>query len=69
MLKLNLKILKVSVSDLNQLYIQLTPNNSSPRFNSNQNQFPLDFLHTFTVILPTVTRTLDDSNLLLTRSN
>ena len=37
--------------------------------NSNQNRFPLDFLHTFTVILPSVTRTLDNSNLPLTRSN
>ena len=37
--------------------------------NLNQNRFPLDFLHTFTVILPTVTWTLDNSNLLLTRSN
>ena len=37
--------------------------------NSNQNQFPLDFRHTFTVILPSVTRTLDNSNLPLTRSN
>ena len=34
--------------------------------NLNQNQFPLDFLHTFTVILPSATRTLDNSNLLLT---
>ena len=30
--------------------------------NSNQNRFPLDFRHTFTVILPSVTRTLDNSN-------
>ena len=37
--------------------------------NLNQNRFPLDFLHTFTVILPTVTWSLDNSNLLLTRSN
>ena len=29
----------------------------------------MDFLHTFTVILPSVTRTLDNSNLPLTRSN
>ena len=33
-----------------------------PRANSNQNRFPMDFLHTFTVILPSVTRTLDNSN-------
>ena len=46
--------------------IQLTPDNS------NQSRFPLDFLyllHTFTVILPSVTRILDNSNLPLTRSN
>ena len=40
-----------------------------PRANSNQNQFPLDFRHTFSLILPSVTRTLDNSNLPLTRSN
>ena len=32
--------------------------NSTPRANSNPNRFPLDFLHIFTVILPSVTRTL-----------
>lgn len=37
--------------------------------NSNQNRFPVDFVHTFTVILPSVTRTLDNSNLSLTRTN
>ena len=37
--------------------------------NSNQSRFPLDFLHTFTVILPSVTRTLDNSNLPPIRSN
>ena len=37
--------------------------------NSNQNRFPLDFRHTFTVILPSVTWTLDNSKLLLTRRN
>ena len=30
--------------------------------NSNQNRFPLDLCHTFTVILPSVTRNLDNSN-------
>ena len=30
--------------------------------NSNQNRFPLDFRHTFTVILPSVTRTAANSN-------
>ena len=29
---------------------------------SNQNRFPLDFRRTFTIILPSVTRTLDNSN-------
>ena len=37
--------------------------------NSNQNRFPLDVRHTITVILPSVTRTLDNSKLPLTRSN
>ena len=37
--------------------------------NSNQNRFPLDFRHTFTVILPSITRILDKSNLPLTRTN
>ena len=37
--------------------------------NSNQNRFPLDFHHTFTVILPSVTQTLDNSNLMLTQHN
>ena len=36
-----------------------------PRTNSNQSWFPLDFLHTFTIILPSVL----NSNLLLTQSN
>ena len=40
-----------------------------PRANSNQSWFLLDFLHTFTSILPSVTQTLHNSNLLLTRSN
>ena len=30
--------------------------------NSDQNRFPLDFRHTFTVILPSITRILDNSN-------
>ena len=30
--------------------------------NSDQNRFPLDFQHTFTIILPSVTQTLDNSN-------
>ena len=54
--------------------VQLTVDNSNPhwlepRANSNQNRFLLDFRHTFTVILPSLTRTLDNSKLPLTRSN
>ena len=40
-----------------------------PRANSNQNRFPQDFRHTLTVILPSVSRTPDNSNLPLTRSS
>ena len=40
-----------------------------PRANSNQNRFPQDFRHTLTVILPSVSRTLDNSNLPQTRSS
>ena len=36
---------------------------------ANQNRFPLDFLFTFTIILPSVTQTVDNSNLPVTRSN
>ena len=36
----------------------LTPDNSNPRANSNPNRFRLDFLHKFTVILPSITRTM-----------
>ena len=54
--------------------IRLTSDNSNPRkleprANSNQSRFTLDFLLTFTVILPSVTRTLYISNLSLTRTN
>ena len=54
--------------------VQLTPDNLNPRqlephANLNQNQFPLDFCHTFSAILPLVTRTLKNSNLPLTRSS
>ena len=38
------------------------PSNLEPRDNSNQHRFPLDFRHTFTVILPSLTRTLDNAN-------
>ena len=37
--------------------------------NSNQNWFPLDFHHTFTVILPSITPTLNNLNLPLTWSS
>ena len=40
-----------------------------PRANSNQNRFPLALSHTIAAILPSVTRTLDYSNLPLTRTN
>ena len=64
----------VSVGTSLLSYLQSTPDNSNPRLlepraNSNQNRFPLDFFHTFTVILPSVTRTLNNSNLPLSRSN
>ena len=36
---------------------------------SNQNHFLLDFHHTFTVILPPLTRTVNNSNLPVTRSS
>ena len=49
------------ISFILKLDSNFTPGNSNPRkleprANFNQNQFPLDFLHTFTVILPLVTR-------------
>ena len=37
--------------------------------NSNQHRFHVVFFHTFAVILPSVTQTLDNSNLPITRSN
>ena len=46
---------------------QFTPDNSAnprylkPHANTNQNRFPLHFLHTFTIILPSVTRANLDS--------
>ena len=55
--------------------IQLTTDNPSPqhqfepRANSKNLDFPLDFLQICTVILPSVTRTLDNLNLPLTGSN
>ena len=52
----------VSPSIPRNLVVQSTPHNS------NQIRFSLDFLYTFTMILPSVTRTLNNSNLPLTRS-
>ena len=53
--------------------IQSTDNSNprllEPHAYSNQNRFPLVFPHTFTVIVPSVTRTLANSILPLTRSN
>ena len=48
---------KVSYCSKCRYQLQLTPDNS------NQNRFPLDFHHTFTVILPSITRTPDNLNL------
>ena len=54
---------------------QFTPDNSAdPRLlkshaNTNQNRFPLDFLHTFTIILPSVTWTLDSRSKFCFRSD
>ena len=50
------------IMQMTVIIMQSTPDNSNPReleprAHSNQNRFPLDFLHTFTVILPLVTRT------------
>ena len=51
--------------------IQLTPDNTNPSLilTQTKNRFPLDFLHTCTVIFPSVTQNLDTSSLPLTRSN
>ena len=53
--------------------IQSTDNSNprllEPHAYSNQNRFPLDFPHTFTIIILSVTRTLDNSIFPLTRSN
>ena len=50
------RLLEKMRTQQSQKVIQSTPDNS------NQNRFPLDFRHTFTVILPSVTQTLDNSN-------
>ena len=54
--------------------IQQNPDFSNPRFfeprdNSNQSSFSLDLLHSSTVILPPISRTLDYSKLPETRTN
>jgi len=52
------------------LEILLTPDNSNLALTRTKVDFPwISFMPAFTVILPLVTRTLDDSNLPLTRSN
>ena len=62
--------LMITIKINSRLYtIDSNPHYLEPRFNSNQNRVPLVFCHTFTVILPSVTRTLDDLNLPLTRSS
>ena len=45
------------------------PRQLKPRANSNQSRFSMYFLHTFTVILSSVSQTLYNSNIALTRSN
>ena len=49
----------------NGFLIQSNPDNSYLALT----RFPVDCVHTFTVILPSLTRTLDNSNLSLTRTN
>ena len=51
------------------LLITVEPSLTRASSNSNQNRFPVDFVHTFTVILHSITRTLDNSNLSLARTN
>ena len=68
------RVLVCGDTHITGMHIQSTPDNLKrcllePHAYSNQNQFALDFHHTITVILPSVTRTLDNSNFLLTRSN
>ena len=43
--------------------LQLPPGNSNLARTRTKIDFPLDFLHTFIIISPLVTRTLDNSNL------
>ena len=56
----NWKKVRVQSTTMNASYIWLPITRTrkfEPRANSNQNWFPLDFRHTFTVILPSITRT------------
>ena len=64
-------VIMITIKINPRLYtIDSNPHYLEPRFNSNQNRVPLVFRHTFTVILPSVTRTLEDSNLpLITRTS
>ena len=55
-------------------HIQWNPDFSSPRFAeprdiSDQTLFPLDLLHSSSIISPSISRTLDFSKLLITRTN
>ena len=57
-----------------KIILQWNPDFSNPRFlkppdNSNQKSFPLDLLHSNTVILPPISRTLNNSKLPQTRAN
>ena len=60
--------------EINQLNVQWNPDFLNPRFlkphdNSNQKSFPLDLLHSNTVILPPISWTLDNSKLPQTQTN
>ena len=54
-----LRFYKIGIKEAEKLWQPLAIIKLEPRANSNQNRFPLDFRHIFTVILPSVTRTLD----------
>ena len=64
-----LRFYKIGIKEAEKLWQPVAIIKLEPRANSNQNRFPLDFRHTFTVILPSVTRTPDNSKLPLTRTN
>ena len=68
------KLLMLMIVVTCMLALQSTPDNSTPRYlkpraNSNQSSFPMHFLHTFTVILPSVIQTFDNSSIALAWSN